>query len=647
MSIPANPLDEFVSYTYHFELHGAKTWEQLNEAISQSEDQTGGLSTTPYEGNGTLLINTRKDAAQTIDNVRFIYGVAGINIAHASGGFPMSLLSMEVFEPSGMFFAQKLQKQYERYDMVNHSLLFGLKIFFVGQKRDQKDVTMSLKYFIPMTLSSMDGTFTHVGGHYNLKFDYATALVPQSAYDNSLAFNAGYVNNAISISATNIRDALQELENKLNMNWESTYKSHKANLKSRPLKYKIVIDSKIPNGTLNITGINSTQEGDKKKLTFYLTDDISAMINKILTSSKEVNDMVAASGTSINKQFQPGVKYCTITPMFCPHDDNVEIIYSVKLYEGGVPDDNQRYEFDYYFAEPGKNVDVMQFEVKFPELLNRFVRVGSAGLDKLINITGTIPHDDPANWSNETVHEDVKKNNSQPSIEVVADESTGGTGDITWCPAKPLAERTAQASKDQRSVNSRRLAFNTAYLGTLLTQQEFTFSIRGNSEILEKCISYPILNSPATAFGTINGTWIKVNIFNIDENKNRVPFYYTGWYLLMQVENVFHGSTFVQFLKVYIVETNATTAVKGVGGAAGIIPATGTTDANDGPWGGEANRARDHQQFTVPNVRQGGSLSNPSDRIPFGNFGPGRNIHAPNAFAEKIKPRFDENGNPI
>lgn len=570
MSTPPNPLDDFITYTYHFELHAAKTWKELLLLDTQGDDH--GEFTSPHSAKDTLFINTRRDAHQTIDNVRFTYMCSGASIAAPNGAAPMSYVTMDIFEPGGMFFAEKLRKQYEKYDMTGNNLLFALRIFFVGQKRDEQNTTVKLRYMIPMYLMTMSANFTYTGGQYNLAFNIVTNLTPRFNEDNPLAFNAAYVNKSISISASTVKEAMSELEKKLNENWERTYsgfgpKNVKTIVNSRGvpvtvadnarrLKYRIIIDPNI-DGALDSTMKNSTQAGDKQKLTFLISDDIGAMIKKILSSSKKINDMVADSGDRINVEFQPGVKYCTINPAFCPQDEYAEIIYDIKLYEGGAKLENQ-YEFDYYFSEAGKNVDVIEFQMKFPELANRFLSISSDCLDLFANLNATVPSGNPGSWGANTCHPDVTKHKLENVEAVTAASLRSGSGDFAWCPAIHRDDNTGQVTKDYASVNSSRLAFSSSFLGNLLSTPEITFSIRGNLDILEKCITYPDPDLNVTAFGTVDGTWIKVNIYGLDENHQRVPFFYTGFYMLFQVENVFSGGVFTQFLKIYMAEKEAT-----------------------------------------------------------------------------------------
>src|SRR5574343_1062 len=102
MSRPANPLDKFVTYTYHFELHADKSWD----VIKLLEDSDANVYTHRNVPNGTMLINTRKDAHQVIDDVTFSYiGPSSNNL----GLFvPASEIVMKVYEQNGAAFIEKV-----------------------------------------------------------------------------------------------------------------------------------------------------------------------------------------------------------------------------------------------------------------------------------------------------------------------------------------------------------------------------------------------------------------------------------------------------------------------------------------------------------------------------------------------------------
>jgi hypothetical protein len=55
------------------------------------------------------------------------------------------------------------------------------------------------------------------------------------------------------------------------------------------------------------------------------------------------------------------------------------------------------------------------------------------------------------------------------------------------------------------------------------------------------------------AFGTTRGIWVKINVFQVVDDVKE-PFYYTGWYQLMAVENVFSNGKFTQNLALLMKE---------------------------------------------------------------------------------------------
>ena len=113
MANPANPLDRYVTYTYHFELHAGTSWDQL-KYLEQSD---ANLSTDRFSANGTLLINTRKDAHQVIDFVKIVAtqsrtggGIGAFVIAGADN----QPVEITISEPGGFAFIEKIQRIHEK-----------------------------------------------------------------------------------------------------------------------------------------------------------------------------------------------------------------------------------------------------------------------------------------------------------------------------------------------------------------------------------------------------------------------------------------------------------------------------------------------------------------------------------------------------
>ena len=149
MAIPVNPLDEFTTYAYHFELHCSPNTQELLDLTGASDEKTEN-----NRPNKTLLINSRYDAHQTIDNVEFGYGLPG-TVGEGSVFVPTGKLSFNVTEPGACYFLEKIQNCYKQHK-INYSpgVLFALKLIFVGRTPDNQ--IKIIDDFSPIILSLID-----------------------------------------------------------------------------------------------------------------------------------------------------------------------------------------------------------------------------------------------------------------------------------------------------------------------------------------------------------------------------------------------------------------------------------------------------------------------------------------------------------
>ncbi len=209
MALPANPLDRYVTYTYHFELHAGTSWDQLKYL----EDSDANLATDRFLANGSLLINTRKDAHQTIDSVRFN---AIKNASNSVGGFIIASdqqhVEINISEPGGFGFIEKIQKLMEVNQVsIQANLLFVLKIMFVGRLSNNNVVTEYSK-LIPMFLTNMNGSFTHTGGSYHMFFVPSIVAASSGNKTSGSQLRFSYTDKSISFEAKTVKDALQKYE---------------------------------------------------------------------------------------------------------------------------------------------------------------------------------------------------------------------------------------------------------------------------------------------------------------------------------------------------------------------------------------------------------------------------------------------------
>jgi len=541
MANPVNPLDVFVTYIPHYELHLANNWADL--AAIRYDDINA--QTFPKSSNKTLLINTRKDAHQHIDNIKFMY--YGPMVDPSGSLAAVGDLTLEVIEPNGVSFIEKMTNRMKDLCITNYSTgaQFGLKIFFVGRLRDGSSDTIQFDNIIPLHLINLEARYSQKGGEYNLKFVISSDALGSTPLrpDNGIARAAGFVNKNISFKANTVQESIKLLEEQLNKNYEDVYSNELLNASgAKELKYKIILDSKITGG-LNLVTKDSLVPGEKCQLTFNPSVDIGTMIRQILISSKDVCEMIGQSKEGIGKEGHPGVKLPILQTFYHVDKEVVNIIYKVNLYEGG--DVSDLFEFDYYFS--GKNVDILEFEVKFNQM-NLWMQSGKNGLEHQRNADSKNPTLDPENFCQNNLPKNITcdrlygiKNEQRPINALCSDHA--------YLPATNRSEVSGFAKHEVTAVPAARLAFETFGQAVGATNIQVTFSIRGHLKILDRVVYAPDGSGPPPS-GVAKTTWIKVNIFDQDFNQ----FFYTGKYQLLSVQSIFQGGKFLQNLTVIMVE---------------------------------------------------------------------------------------------
>lgn len=547
----SNPLDVFSTYTIHYELHASANAAELTALETNDVNAT----TTPSASNGTLLINTRKDAHQTIDDVVVEYFSP---VLDASGAMtPVGDITFSVREPNGTYFTEKILAHAKRYQVTDiiAGLIFALKIIFVGRTPDNQEVTLTGGRILLLAMTNMAASFDQRGGEYQLQFVYSgSALGITSIRPNDpLARAAAYSNKNISITARTVREAVKQLEDKLNSNYDNLYQHYLKTKNAKPIKYVLEIDPRI-DGNLNLINRDSWAPGEPAKLLLPSTIDIAGMLRIIVSSSREVNEMISASSDGIRKQFHPGVKIPTYSAMWVPEPDRCVAYYRVNLYEGGqVPE--SMFEFDYYFSGAGKNVDITQFDVKFPQM-NLWIGTSLWSTPLNTNIDARVPNLNPTQFTSNTLTADktlAEIKNPPRNTSLVSASS----GDPALVSAVPPPERSGHVNTEHDAVPAAKLAFETIAKFGMATDLMFTFTMRGHLSLLNKAVISPDLSdisSSNSSFGITNGLWIKVNIFNADGQR----FFYTGWYRVLSITNRFVGGTFVQQITVMMIPDQPT-----------------------------------------------------------------------------------------
>ena len=546
MSNPANPLDIFTTYTYHFELYAAIGWDDLVRIGSTNPN----VSTTPKRGTLILgagtslcLINSRKDAHQIIDDVKFKY--LGPSTNDKGHFIPDGSMSFKIYEPNKVFFIEKIaamMKTLEVYDLTN--LNWGLKIYFVGRLPNNEIRTLpELGILIPMNFLEMDSKFTNNGGEYELKF-YAVSKFAGSDDDKSIssAMFSGKCNQTIAISAKTVKEALEELAKKLNDNYDDTYKYILRVLPdARKIKYFItIIDKDEIDGELSITG-TSTYDSKMVQMTFSPTQSITEWIFTILRSSDKLNKLIGESGKGIRNQGHPGVKFISILPRFLGLTDSLELHYDIHLYRGS---DTNVIEFDFLFSSPGKNVDILGFDMHMTSGLVWLQNNLQGSTSQVTNISGSDNKNSSINIQSDII---IKKNIPQGTENKT--NPPVNKNDIIYLPLKSPIEETGMVKYKPEALNGAKLMFNTVNQMHSAFEPQVHLTIRGNFDLLAEGIIYPknyIGQLHELPFGINSPKWVKVNVKSPNDDDS--PFFYTGLYWVSSMESQFINGKFTQSL---------------------------------------------------------------------------------------------------
>lgn len=556
MSKPNNKLDEFITYTYHFELHVAKTWLQIF-ALRNTDKNLHTKSTSP---NDTLVINTRKDAHQTIQDVKF--GYIGPSVNNYGMYSPDGTMTFNIIEPNRVNFIEKLSNIMKNHNVQSlGSLHWALKIFFVGRTNENNIKTVPLKgILIPIAFKDFDATFTNKGGEYHMDFITTSSFASSTELaSESAVLLAGYCNKAISVSAKTVKGALIELQQKLNDNYKKTYEVELQKPKNvRGLVYKINIDKDLEDGNIDyIPSKDSTQQGSNTTITFSSSETILTWIFQILRSSNKLNAMVSYSKDMLrNEKSYPRVKFISVYPSYTLDESNMIITFNIYLFKGedspiqGLKNSSgssygNLLEFDFMFGPSGENIDVIGFDIHMKSALAWFSNLSTNSSDANTGLS--------ASGKTSKVSTDVaNKTPKIVTIDRIALPIKDGF-DIGYLPSVTSTDKTGQINRGEgQSIKTAKLMFDTVAEMHGAFDPQFTMTIRGNIDLLEAGVCYPLSDLgliDEVPFGVRGPLWIKVHIKSPDDETGAYhDFFYKGKYNVISIENHFVDGKFLQVI---------------------------------------------------------------------------------------------------
>jgi hypothetical protein len=557
MSSPPNPLDNFSTYTYHFELFASSNYDDIAK-VESLVSNVATSSTTASQVAGVsapvLLINTRRDAHQMIDDVKFSY----VGPSNNSQGFmvPDGLLTLKVFEPNRVYFLQKLQNLMRDHNVSNLSgLHWALKIYFVGRTPENKIGLLTgfeSGVTIPIAFSELTSSFGPKGGEYNFTFvsqsSFACSADPQA---QSFVMLAGYFNQNISIQAATVKEALRNLQTELNDKYKQMFQTELKSPNMRPIEYIINVHDSVLDGSIDLVGGESYAPNSKVPMGFSRDKTIINWIFDILRSSTELNGYIGQSIQNIRKPGHEGVNFFSVYPVYRAGERGLQIIYHVLMYKGQGKDKNV-HTFDFMFGtDKHVNVDVLGFDMHMNSAQAWFSNTADSSTAGVTAIGGTPSSQKEAA---KVYHED----RSQSSQNVQKGTSFlipgGKANDIQYVPAVSKSDQNGQVKViSDKAAQNQKLMFNSIVQMHSAFDAQVAVTIRGNLNMLTAGIIKPyttIGDLQKIPFGIAAPTWVKVNVKQRQGENQPSDFFYSGLYNLISIENHFVNGQFTQVLHV-------------------------------------------------------------------------------------------------
>lgn len=559
MANPANPLDIYASYVYHFELHAADSWDKLKHLVSKDNNN----ATDRFTPNGTLLINTRKDAHQHIDDVRFLTMSEATSKTEILT--PVGTLSLTISEPGGFSFVEKLALLRSSFNVSNNTgLVFLLKIFFVCRTPANDIETLTVK-LIPMVLDpNSSAAFSETGGKYNMTFSMNAMLGATDGLASGAAMSYSFVQRTVSFYSGTVEGALKTLEKHLNDGYEEIYKKLGTSDVGKRLVYKITFDPEI-RGEIKSLNKDSLSPNEPSKFVFSPNLQIASYIHTILKKCPELQQKIGASKGALQLEGHPGLFVPIIQPRVNYHDDRIEINYHVAINRGGI---EKSFIFDYYFADAGKNVDILSYDVKFHNIGAWVPEKTTIGYDWALNQSSTMQLMKPSIWKNQIVTPDTTRAQNQIDAERSAPD-VALKNDPRLQPSSTTGDQMGHNNMPFDSTPSVRLGSSTILDFMTAIAPEQMFEIRGHLDLLSCAAYYPDETEPGGwHYGSMfhgGNVWIKVNIWMPDSRYpgGKRQFFYTNYYWLQSIEHIFSGGQFKQMLKVVMHPAAEANLVKG------------------------------------------------------------------------------------
>ena len=286
-----NPLDNFRTYSFQYVMSVAGSTETFRKMIDD-----GGRSMLAAAGTAGLgepfAVGPSNTAWLVLDTRRFSqYSITDMQMEHTFGtgtvsnpSVPLNSMSMKIIDTTGLSFFNMLMMLFrDRLQTTKASAFFLLSVIFSGH-RDDGSVEHVSTCHIPLSLMSMEFTFTSSGSQYDIQMMEITGSPQRGAGLKQINY-LGAVNSISTEawSSNTIGSMLDDLEQQLNIQSLEFYQKF--------------------NNTANASG--STAAG--KLVQYMITAPATAANNwramKISTASRSFN--IEQQFTSMNTGERP------------------------------------------------------------------------------------------------------------------------------------------------------------------------------------------------------------------------------------------------------------------------------------------------------------------------------------------------------
>ena len=599
MSKPQNILGKFDTYAYHHILvvcNSTTAAESLATVRDITQFQHPRNPTKRYKardigstgGKYVTLIDGMTDARFYITDVRWTNYIADDGIIGKGNMAQSTTMStdgeIEIEEAMGASFLNRLTDISDELDSDPVGLVFLLKTIFVG--RNANGLTEMISTVRPIMFVAVDITavFQSSGAKYKMEFvgvfNGAGRMPQAQKIFEGLSFNMKPTSLADTMESlqTTINDAYLGFKQKAIKDFAKTFTELKEGAaiaeaavflheNYRDVKYKIVLDDvylkdKDRYKAGDISNVRNAETTEGTTVNFGTSISVENILSSIMAACDGVLQDSNGNGTPVNTFDKKPSKYTfkiisvlVSTPTEYIIEYHIirylqaEQAYSQQLKNGEIiPLPGQSIEFNYIFT--GKNVDIRDFDIKMEMGLAFF---------QLAATTNNVP-------SQKTITDGPKSQ----TVNVGGDSTVANPGRKTR-KSTPLFLGTTLSKPQMR--NTKRPIDSAGFQAMLdrhasLENISASMVIYGNPQLLDEMTILPsemLLSTPQTEIPakdkTINPQWmstptlIKVNIKmpvdTNDVNTEYEDFWYTGWYNLQVVENIFADGVFTQELGMF------------------------------------------------------------------------------------------------